>query len=376
VLLEVALDDAYSQHVVLARAEPGRYPIMLGSLKAGTHRLTVRRDDGRSAYDSGTGVIRGIDIEVFDSQSSEHAWLSQAPFLRARPGALERFSDVPLLTYVERDVTQGEGGQSYQYQYTTIFSHEDGGTPADRLMATWGRTTDIEFVYGITIDGHRLIQTEGHQWMDFGGATFEGHPELWVVTYNNMVADRGPADVVRFGPAPRLVALRDQSREAVMDANAWTYQIAAAEALREGRVDPSPPAGSGRIVDPRRYATVEACADVVDALLAIDVGTRTETGVEWYPTDQDERFRVARGGCFRSSAPLPVDATPRDVVGVRVRAYAREGRLDTGLVVLRRVNKIFMLDSALAPDSAPGLEWQGELQVPVNGTPVEVAIAR
>ena len=33
-----------------------------------------------------------------------------------------------------------------------IFTNEDGGTATDRLMATWGRTTDIEYVYGAEVD--------------------------------------------------------------------------------------------------------------------------------------------------------------------------------------------------------------------------------
>jgi len=38
-----------------------------------------------------------------------------------------------------------------------------------------------------------------------------------------------------------------------------------AEMIREHRVDPAATPGSGRIVDPRRYATVEACGAVKDA---------------------------------------------------------------------------------------------------------------
>ena len=43
------------------------------------------------------------------------------------------------------------------YRYSVIFSNEDGGTQTDRLMATWGRTTDIEFVYGVEVDGSGRI---------------------------------------------------------------------------------------------------------------------------------------------------------------------------------------------------------------------------
>ena len=39
-----------------------------------------------------------------------------------------------------------------RYRYSVIFTNEDGGTPADRLMATWGRTTDIEYLYSVEVD--------------------------------------------------------------------------------------------------------------------------------------------------------------------------------------------------------------------------------
>ena len=37
-------------------------------------------------------------------------------------------------------------------RYSVVFSNEDGGTPSDRLMATWGRLTDIEYVYAVERD--------------------------------------------------------------------------------------------------------------------------------------------------------------------------------------------------------------------------------
>ena len=40
-------------------------------------------------------------------------------------------------------------------RYSVVFSNEDGGTPADRLLATWGRLTDIEYVYGVELDRRR-----------------------------------------------------------------------------------------------------------------------------------------------------------------------------------------------------------------------------
>ena len=49
-----------------------------------------------------------------------------------------------------------------RYRYSVIFTNEDGGTPADRLMATWGRTTDIEYLYSVEVDASGAIVDRGH----------------------------------------------------------------------------------------------------------------------------------------------------------------------------------------------------------------------
>jgi hypothetical protein len=282
--------------------------------------------------------------------------------------------------YAERNV-RGETGQQYRYQYTVIFTNEDGGTPTDRLMATWGRTTDIEFVYGLPV-GKDVgeIQAEGHKWVPFAGPSVGPHPILWVATQNNMVADHGPDDAITFAPAPMMVDLTGTSREAVMDRQPWMYAATSKEMKREGRIDPDGQPGSGTIPDPRRYGTVEACGDVTDATLAFDVGVRGADGaVAWFATDRgDTRFRIARGGCFRGGAPLPEGTTPAQIVGLRVRAYPRpprEGETSlppgSGSVTMHSVGMIFMLDDNYGPSKSP-FTWKGSQPVKTDGIAVDI----
>jgi hypothetical protein len=377
-LLEVRVDGRYSQHVALTRgAAPAPYAIMLGTLPAGRHRLEIFHDTARSAAQAGPGRVADVTIRTFDERSPEFAWLSRAPILRARPGTIAQFSDVPLGMYAERNVA-GESGSRYALQYTVIFTNEDGGTPTDRLMATWGRTTDIEFIYGVTATSpaREEIQAEGHKWIQFHGPMEAAHPVLWVSTRNNMVADHGPDDAVRFAPAPQLVSLAGTSRESVMDANPWMYAVTSAEMVREHRVDPRAAPGSGAIVDPRRYITLEACGQVTDALLAFDIGVRSGGGVVWLPTDTDPKFRIARGGCFRGGAPLPAGIDAPEFAGLRIRAYTRAPRegettAPRGHVTLERVTKVFRLDTAFVPTPLP-FTWTGSLDVPTDGTPVTI----
>jgi hypothetical protein len=380
-LLELRVDGVYSQHVALVRgSSPSAYPVMLGRLAPGTHLVALRVDTARSAPDAGPLDVTDVSFKTYSSDTPEFDWLQYAPRLRARPGTVEKFSDFPLVMYAERNI-RGETGQQYRYQYTVIFTNEDGGTPTDRLMATWGRTTDIEFVYGLP-EGKTVgeIQAEGHKWIPFAGPTAGTHPVLWVATLNNMVADHGPEDAITFAPAPTMVDLAGTSRESVMDGQPWMYAATSKEMQREDRIDPLAEAGSGKIPDPRRYATVEACGAVADATLAFDIGVRDSAGtIAWYPTDRgDPRFRIARGGCFRGGAPLAEGTTPGQIAALRVRAYPRPPREGesaqppgSGSVTIESVNMIFMLDSAYVPSRAP-FTWKGSLPVKTDGAPVEI----
>ena len=384
VVLQLAVDGHYSQHLVLARgAHQGEYRVLLGTLRRGAHQLSIARDTARSAARVGEAHIDRVEFAVFDEGQPEFLWLSHAPVLRARPGTLEKFSDIPLVMYVEQDVT-GESGSRYALQYTVIFSNEDGGTPTDRLMATWGRTTDIEFIYGLTDpDRHEEMQAEGHKWIAFNGPREGTHPILWVSTDNNMVADHGAEDLVRFALAPHLVSLAGTSREQVMDDNPWMYAVTSAEMVREHRIDPGARPGSGTIVDPRRYVTLEACGQVQDATLAFDVGVKGAGGdTTWLATDTDPRFRIERGGCFRCSAPLPRGVTASAVTSLRIRAYrrasrARESSPPAPSVTLNAVTKLFMLNDHYVP--APlALTWKGSLKVTIDGdaTPIPLQPSR
>lgn len=381
VVMKLSVDGGYSQHLLLTRgAMPAEYRVMLGPLAAGPHRLTLERDAARSAKGAGDVTIRSMDVQSYGPSAPEYAWLNRAPILHARPGTVERFSDVPLMMYVE-----ALGAPPAEYRYTVIFSHEDGGTPTDRLMATWGRSTDIEFVYGIQPGPSGVLREEyqgkDHEILPFRGRRAGNHPLLWVSTDNNMVSDAGP-DAIRFAPAPALVTLENVSREVVMDVNPWLYAVMAAELQREGRIQADAKPGSARIPDPRTFVYVEGCGELEDATAAFDVGIRgADQAPVWYPTDRgDARFRIARSGCFRVAVPLPAPVEPADVTAIRVRAYTRPPRRGEaplasgkGSVVMSRINALFVLDAAFKPQRS-ALQWTGRIEAVGEGPAVDLPL--
>jgi hypothetical protein len=386
--LRLEVDGRYSQHLLLTRGEAlADYRVALGRLGAGTHRLSVSLDRHASARAIGSAQVEQVAWEPAPLEPLARLALAHAPILYARPRA--RFSDVPLVMWYEAEPGPGGG---VRLRYSVVFSNEDGGTPPDRLLATWGRLTDIEYVYGVELDGEGQASSSEYQGRDHVLRPFRGEregtrPRLFVATENNMLSHRG-SSTVRFAPAPVPFDLAGVSREEVMDAHPWTYRVSAQEVRREGRVSASARPGSGRIVDPRRYAILEACAPAEDATLAFALEVAGRDGrTRWVESDAGgPRFRVSRephnfpNGCFRAAVALPAGTGAGDLVSLAVRAYtrpAREGEpalpKGAGRARLLRVNRLFLMER----DDRPGpllFRWEGDEPLRPEGPPFVVPL--
>jgi len=388
--LELRVDGRYSQHLLLTRGEgPAAYRVALGRLTAGPHRLQAVHDLRRSARHARDAEIRELAVVAFDPTTREGRELAHAPVLEARPNSVAKFTDVPLAMWVE---TESLGTGATRLRYSVVFSNEDGGTPPDRLMATWGRLTDIEYVYGVEVDGSgRIVSAEyqgpEHRLLPFSGRREAGHPVLHVKTDNNMVSDRGKT-TLRLAPAAMPFDLTGTSREAVMDALPWTYAVSAREARREGRIDARARPGSKKVPDPRRFATVEACAATRDATIAFSVAVRDANGTTvWFDSDGGRpAFRIGRratefpNGCFRGAVALPAGTRCDQLAALRFRAFTRiagkhEPRLPpgSGRARLRAVNAVFLLGVNDEPGPSQ-FSWRGDLELPMEGPPVELRI--
>ena len=375
VVLRLTVDGVYSQHLVLSRGEtPVDYPVSLGTLPAGRHELRIGRDAQLSAKDAGPPIIDVATVALVPAGEDLTAQ-SMAPIVYARPNTVGRFTDLPLVMWYEIEPTP----RGRQFRYSVIFSNEDGGTQTDRLMATWGRTTDIEFVYGVEVDaaGHILaeeFQGPGHEVPAFKGQHEGRHPLVWVSTDNNMVSESGPTQI-RYRLVPVKFDLTSASREAVMDANPWIYPIAAVEMQREGKIDNDAPPGHNAIPDERRFVYVEACGQVGNAALALSIGVRDQ----WIPSDRGlPQYRIVRDGCFRIATPLPAGTRPSDIRAIRVQAFERPPANGTPVaapnpVQLTRINKVFMLDEHFLPGPSI-LTWEGSATLRAGGEPLEVTV--
>ena len=371
VVLALTLDDRTPMHVPVTRSGRSDYEVLLGTVAPGQHTVSIAPDPNLSAPSlrDAKAATFSLDIDQIPATSPAHQALSLAPFVYARPDTVGKFTDVPLLMWYEIEPTD----RGKRYRYSVIFSNEDGGTPADRLMATWGRTTDIEYLYSVEVDANGSILSEDmqgpkHEILPFKGRREGGHPLLWVSTENNMVLDSGTT-TVRYAPAPVVVNLENVSREAVMDSNPWTYEAMAKELFREGKIVADAPPGQGTIPDLRRFVFLEACGEAGTNAITASV----HVGGTWHSSDRGvAEYRIVRDGCFRAAIPLPGTAGTDDVASIRFQAHARKDRA-IGTSRITRLNRVFALDERFMPGPSVK-QWEGAASLTPGGQPLDIPV--
>jgi hypothetical protein len=355
----VFVDGRYNQDIFLfAGARPFTYQLMLGRYQPGEHSLRVDFNRKRSASKATMIEIQDAKISFVDRASSEYQALSLAPIVYARPNTIDRFSDIPLLMWYETE----RSGQLTTFRYSVIFTNEDGGTQTSALMARWGRTTDIEWIYEVQIDAQGKVQSatfQGveHKTLNFKGKEQNGHPALYVVSDNNNVSDHGESEM-RFASRPIPFDLSHSSREEIMDRHPWIYQLMAAELQREGKISEAS-RGGNQMADPRHYLYLDAASELSGTALSFAV--KLKRNPKWYESDLGiNYYKIDRSGYFRTTVRLPVGTRLYQIERIAVRCDAagnpRSGdeikKLSAAECGLSTVNKAFMLDATFKPGTS------------------------
>ncbi|PYV46582.1 MAG: hypothetical protein DMG92_17775, partial [Acidobacteria bacterium] len=147
-LCDVFIDGKLNGNIVIFQGERSwTYKMFLGRPGRGRHELEIRRNAQWSAPGAGLRLERA-EISEINPADPDYPAIVHAPILLARADTIGRYSDLPLLMWYEE--LPSESGKVLQY--SIVFTNEDGGTPTDALMARWGRTTDIEYIYRVQLD--------------------------------------------------------------------------------------------------------------------------------------------------------------------------------------------------------------------------------
>jgi hypothetical protein len=360
----IYVDGQYHQDVILfAGAREFTYQLMLGRVGPGEHSLRVDFNRKQSAAKAMSVKIGDAKITTIDRSHPEFQAISRAPILYARPDTIGKFSDIPLLMYYDYERASAHN----RLTYTVIFSNEDGGTQTTALMARWGRTTDIEWVFEARIGAEgetsAIFQGANHKDTRFAGKLEADHPLMFVTTVNNNFSDQGQSEM-RFAPRPLPFDSRTASREEMMDRHPWTYRVMADEMIREEKITDERKPGQ-LINDLRNYVFFDISSNQTGAALSVAVKLKGDS--VWRASDWGiANYRIDRSGNFRTTAPLPKRARLEEIERIVARCDVKGdprnkeelSRVPSASCDLRSINKIFVLDDDYQPGAPLKLSFQ------------------
>jgi hypothetical protein len=372
-VLAVRLDGRWVADVVaFAGEERFTYETALGRVRGGRHTVSVSLDREKSPPGVRKAKVRRLDPSMESSLVARHAPILYGRDLPEIPGRYENArTDVPLLAY--HVANTGAAGRT-TIEYTVIWSNEDGGTNTPALMARWGRTTDIEWIYRVTLDPDgevvsAVYQGPDHATLPFTGAREGDHPLLQTATANNnllQVVDPRLTSGYRFflDTARTLPAAR--AREAAMDAEPWTYQVMAREIIREGRVEAVPSPDTPEVSDQRNYlfaevdkATSYTTPPASGSWVGTALAVKLQGDERWYPSHHvDPTWSIQRDDPAATTVELPPGSGVEDVEAVKAMAVPVGTPPADWRIEVTSLNRGFFLGDDYAP--LPSfLQWSG-----------------
>ncbi len=369
-LLEVEVDGKPATNVITFNgATPLDYDVALGRVGAGPHEITVTLDAAKSP--SANAVVSGLkpSLAPDGDLAARYAPILYGRNLPTVPGAYENVNtDVPLLLY---HVTSTDAQGDRVIEYTMTWSNEDGGTNSPSLMARWGRTTDIEWLYRVTVDanGTRLsdqYQSAGHGTVAFDGLREDDHPLLQVTTSNNnmsSVTDLATSSGYRFFLDSAVQLPPNRAREWIMDTHPWAYLVMAKEVAREGKIEALPNPATTAMSDQRNYLFAEVkkstsyaapprAGSWAGTALAALVGDGWYTSHHGTPGDSIQRDDPAA-----TTIELPPGTTARDIKAIKAIAVPNGAPGDYRIDV-SSINRGFLLGSDYLPTTS-FVNWAG-----------------
>ena len=338
-LATVFVDGRARQQIMLyAGSRQFTYTVFLGALSAGEHSVEVRG--------------RGVEFSAARFHEDSSDVTANAPVLYARANTVGKYTDIPLIVYCER---LSDNGAPF-LQYTVIFSNEDGGTSTRALMARWGRTTDVEYVYR-AFPGRATIQTKDHKEVEFRGQRDGTHPLLMPITDNNMIGEADTPTPIRYQIAPILVDLTGHSREEVMDQHPITYEVMAKELQREAKLRPFGAVSGEKVSDPVNYLYFEMKLARRESSVAALV--RLKGDPRWYSSHlghTDFAIRTwtrnpaeSASGFVRTTVELPPGTRPEQIAEIGFECIVPEKAESDSPCRVETVTKCFFLDRNYRP---------------------------
>jgi CheY-like chemotaxis protein len=225
------------------------------------------------------------------------------------------------------------------------------GTSTRALMARWGRTTDVEYVYR-AFSERATIQAKGHKEVEFGGRREGTHPLLMPITDNNMIGEVHEPTPIRYQIAPVLVDLSGHSREEVMDQHPIAFEVMAQGLRHEDKLRPFGEVSGETVSDPVNYMYFEMKLACRESLVATFVHLKGDP--RWYSSHLGHADFAVRtwtrgsaesaSGFVRTTVELPPGTRPDQIAEIGFECIVPEKAGSDSASRVEVVTKCFFLD--------------------------------
>lgn len=252
-IVSIYVDGKYFADATIFSENPAGVDINLGVLGAGNHKIELRDTSNIGTNNKGPGVTnvsmstKELNINARDPAERDAALAARhAPIVHLERNG-QAVNNTPLFT-TARITHNGNGTTSIEYR--VLYSNEDGGHGADpgKLADYWGRTTDDEYIYTVTVNDKtgQAVSVAGNGGIGKGGDALRefndpqqrvnDRPVITIVDDHNKVdwaSDHEYRAKNRaFSGAPLIV--NGMTTLDVMNENPWTWEVTTKEIAREG----------------------------------------------------------------------------------------------------------------------------------------------
>ncbi|MGI8767482.1 MAG: hypothetical protein ACR2I1_00015 [Propionibacteriaceae bacterium] len=378
----IYLDGEYATDLLVPGATKLARQLQLGDLTAGRHSLRFSFNASHSAPRAAVIALAAISASTVAAGDPGYVALAHSPILYGRSlaaygGPMQNsWTDAPLVAW-HYSTPNPDGTTSLEYQI--VWSNEDGGTDTEppSEQARWGRMTDIEWIYRVTVDAQgntvpnsETFQAPAHVTSTFTGVHEGDHPVLQTCTDNNNVCDTVTNASMRFflSTVPTMNAAT-QAREQIMDMFPWTYAIMGKEMIREHHTEAKGNPATAELSDARNYlyvvirkTTSNPTGNASSPWVGVSVGVKLKGDKTVYRSDHDiPAYSLQRDGLDATDVELPPGTTVSDIQRIDVIRFPTSVRADPGYsATVSAMTRAYLLDRKYQPIT-PFLTWSGTI---------------
>ena len=346
-VLTLFVNGTYNQDIVIFNGNSDHYyQHAIGFLNSGYYTFEFYFDYNKSSILASAIHIESIDFINTATLDVDEDVFKYSPILYGRnifSWNESNHTDIPLILYY--DISYDNNVKTITY--SLIFSNEDSrvGIGLSDMMLSWGRTTDIEWVYQISLTNEgqiisEIFQGAGHTPTTFNGEKLGTHPYLINATANCNFSDVGTSDYIFFLSSINTSIL-GHTREYLMDLNPWSYKIMAQELINEDKYEEEQDPTHWEISDVRNYLYIEYEGSQIGTNISTQISTNLYDDCYQYSNNHNDSEIIFNygNGINRTAIELPEQFSPYDL---QYLSIITSGDSDYSVILNQIINLFYL----------------------------------